>query len=897
MPASTVFISAAPGDEEVASALHRLLRDLEVDVWVRKFDLSAGETVVDAVSYAISESSWFVLIVSQHSTKSHWVTYEANAATCESLYANHNIIPIVFRVDATPLPANAQRAFASAFTVDLASHKSLDDACLEIAEYIDKTVPAWLNTNVYVDRGEDADKFSLIARPNRVIFLLGWAGIGKSEFVLNRVKEQLRKRALNIKLKRGYSLDMLSRDVIQKCHFPQPPSSCGKLELLGQAVSALRARSEKFFLFLNRAEAALDPTNQPQEYLSSFLRMFIDENINTHIVLTTTRNVDFDPAIAAKTDLQRLFPLRDEYIRECLERWLEGHDASSHPEMDKYVKFCDGIPLAAKLVASRLKANPAALLPSERQEAMRLRLAEYIIDSLNDQELDDTDKSILKILAVVREPLQLSDLSQLRTLSSVGLEALHGSWARLSELFLVQQDGEELYLHSFIDAYWRAGLARKELLSIARDVAEYAYAKTMRANEELGLAVMADEDYGERVAPLSNAVLRYAVIASKMLGYIGDEERLKQLPLQLHGNVRELVFFFYQDQPDYQRALWYASEWLRISPADSEILLYKARCYRRFGDRQSLEKAERIVEQLERDHTGKKFLIPRLRREMGFIQQKRGNIPEAKQCFSDGIRMYVPHSYPGNHVGLATLLLHEADEVPEYMSEYQKELAKEALSLLSTARRLSSEYERYSLEAYIEALILAGEEETALPLLRKTLEDRPNDPRWNYRMAEVMRKSGRHARAETYSRKALKGGFERAALTLANVLYQQWAVGGGTDEKLKEAANVAEGFRTQTSREQEVKVTVLAKIYRALGRWDKAEDALRPYGESEDPYIVYEKCQQLLHKYQQEVARGDIHKAKTYNEDAKERLNRLSRKRRLTEPLQEMLIKLNGSDL
>jgi tetratricopeptide (TPR) repeat protein len=355
--------------------------------------------------------------------------------------------------------------------------------------------------------------------------------------------------------------------------------------------------------------------------------------------------------------------------------------------------------------------------------------------------------------------------------------------------------------------------------SISHDLGLHTFEKAIEENRRLTeLVAQQRESDGddEDLIRVSNEVFRYAVSAAKLLGYIGDKERLKRLPIKAKGTLRELVFFFNQDKRDYRTALTYAQKWLEVSPNDSDILLYQARCYRSIG---KLDEALKIIEALEAVHAGKRGLESRLWRERGLIAQSRGKTEEAKECFREGVKQYIPFSFPGGHLGLARLLLNEAQDLPFNLSVHQADLADQALKLLETAREESSRFDRYTLEAYIEALILAGQEDRALPMLMEKLEERPDDPRWNYRMAEVQRKRGALRDAQPYAEKAVVGGYPKAPITLANILYSQATDlqgldPGGAEQRLKAALKALARFRPDRPRDQEVADTIRAKVYR-----------------------------------------------------------------------------------
>jgi hypothetical protein len=314
----TVFLSYADADRAHAMALRDVLQDLHgSDVWVRDFDLSAGDAIAETVAVAISEAGWFVLLISANALNSEWVKNDANVATFRSML-DHNFRIITVRLDGTSLPKHLELALASAINFDIARFATPDDAFIEIATWIDRTEAVDLSRTVYVDRGDDADRFALLARRNKVIFILGWPGIGKTSFVQHSIKEKLRKEPRRVMLTRGHSLDLLAREIIQTCRMPQPVDGGSDDVLLETALSALANRADKFFLLLDDAETALQGANTLHDYLHTFLARFLESGINTHVILALTRNLEYPASIATSTDMLRLEGMQEPYIRDAL---------------------------------------------------------------------------------------------------------------------------------------------------------------------------------------------------------------------------------------------------------------------------------------------------------------------------------------------------------------------------------------------------------------------------------------------------------------------------------------------------------------------------------------------------------------------------------------------------
>jgi len=900
----SIFISYVEDDKAVATKLHEILTEFLGDqTWLRDFDLDGGDLIVEAIDIAIAEANWFIILVSASAMEGKWLKTEANLATIRGI-EDLNFKIIVVRLDKSELPRHLEIALKTQYTVDLTEVDDREAEFIRIADYIDKTASTRSRKEVYVDRGEDSDRFSLLARRNRIVFILGWAGIGKSAFVTHSVAEKLHKRTLIVKLTPGHSVDLLARQILRKAHVPQPISTdrTTDQQLISAAIEALKERADRFFLFVDDAEEGLDASNQLLPYLEDFLERFIKADIDTHVILATTRNPDYSASISNSADLLRLEGLADAYVRENIDLWLEGTEKHSQlmnmPEMADLVALVAGHPLAAKMMASYLKVKtPQQLLLSKERKRFQLKFAQYILRSADLTILTDLHRLMLQVLATVREPMLLEDMLAVRELNNYSLEDIHKARWELSDWFLVEQDGEMMSLHSFLGAYYRDQLSLEETRrdGIASDFGHYAYHRTMGFNEELSQILKEDITRDDDiVVRISSDIFRYAIPAGRLLRSVGEDELADKLPIQIKGTLREMVFYFYQDRRDYKKACTYAENWLKVNPQDREIMLYHARCHRNFREPQSLLKAKEIISRLETKDYKKRFAA-RICREKALIAEFSGDSEKAKDFFREGIKVYTPYPYPENYVGLAQLLLREIDELP-YGWEKKQALADEAVELLETAREQSAIFDRFHLGTYVEALIQAGREETAFPLLQEALEDRPLDERLNYRMAEILRKRGQYDEAEIYAVKAHKRRASKAPLTLANIKHgqaEEWIARGRDDiaqEKLNHALLILLEFRPEFGHDQEVADGIKSKIYRTMGDWAKALTAVAKYPNTDNPYTIYEQCR--IDLWESEIAQADERYAAALGavRRAIDRIRRYQIKHDLSRPLQDILL-------
>lgn len=642
----TVFISYAPEDREIARELEDVLRQfIGPQVWIKDIDLQSGALIAEALNAAVSEARWFILLLSQAAANSPWVKTEANLATIRAI-EDEDFRVIVIRLDHSKPPAHLQRAIDAYHLVDITSPNDREEVFLTLAEQIETTTSTHSKRLVYVDRGDDTDQFALSARRNRIVFVVGWAGIGKSAFVKHSVSHCLHKHPLTITLTRGHSTDLLCRQVLYQAHIAQPLGTLAPQDPVWRdiAIAALAQRSDNFFLFVDNAEQAIDPASELLPYLSEFLACFAQSQVQTHVVLATTRVPEYTPDIAITADIVRLEGLRDEYIRECIDLLLEGHPRHDTTltaiELDEIITLIAGHPLAAKMIASYLKAkSPQQLLETKQVRRIQLKLAEYVLRTANHTLLTELHQLILHVLVGIAEPVTMEDILAVKEIAAYPIDEVQSARSQLADWYLIEQNGDLMFLPKFFDAYFREQLNLKQgrFERLARDYGVYALEHALALNDRLGTIGRDSGEDSDEYASISGEVFRYAVPSGRLLRAIGEDGLAERLPFEIKGTLREMVFHFYQTQQDYEKALAYADRWLALNPNDLEIMLYRVRCYRNLGGTQGLAKAEKLLQQIERRELKKGFFA-RICRERALIAERRGRLTLQKHISAGASR-------------------------------------------------------------------------------------------------------------------------------------------------------------------------------------------------------------------------------------------------------------------
>lgn len=100
-----VFLSYSHSDKEFAHKMAKDLRKSGVDLWIDKWEIQPGDSLVQKIFLEGLENTEFILILlSEESTKSKWVTEELNVAIIKRLNDSTRVIPLILGSVNIPLP-------------------------------------------------------------------------------------------------------------------------------------------------------------------------------------------------------------------------------------------------------------------------------------------------------------------------------------------------------------------------------------------------------------------------------------------------------------------------------------------------------------------------------------------------------------------------------------------------------------------------------------------------------------------------------------------------------------------------------------------------------------------------------------------------------------------------
>ena len=155
-----VFISHTSSDHDFVLKLAHRLRNDGIDVWIDDWEIKAGDSIVEKVNNALIESYFLLIVLSENSLKSNWVSKEMNVGLMRQLSSNNvMILPVLLELRSSDLPPLFADIYAVKFTresindieygkliepiIERATSNSINqyqDRFFENVQYIDKII-------------------------------------------------------------------------------------------------------------------------------------------------------------------------------------------------------------------------------------------------------------------------------------------------------------------------------------------------------------------------------------------------------------------------------------------------------------------------------------------------------------------------------------------------------------------------------------------------------------------------------------------------------------------------------------------------------------------------------------------------------------------------------------
>jgi hypothetical protein len=133
IPESKVFISYASADKAAADSIVVALEREGISCWIAPRDVTPGAFYADAIVHALSAARLLIVVLSAHSANSQHVLREVERASSKKRPL------LVFRLDATPLPASLEYFLSASHWLD-ASAGAMGTALPQLVEAVGKTL-------------------------------------------------------------------------------------------------------------------------------------------------------------------------------------------------------------------------------------------------------------------------------------------------------------------------------------------------------------------------------------------------------------------------------------------------------------------------------------------------------------------------------------------------------------------------------------------------------------------------------------------------------------------------------------------------------------------------------------------------------------------------------------
>lgn len=99
----TLFLSYSSADKRFSDRLARNLRDSGVDIWLDRWEIQVGDSIVEKINQGITANDFIAIVLSPTSVESPWVERELNSSLRRQLAEkNVKILPVLYKT--CPIP-------------------------------------------------------------------------------------------------------------------------------------------------------------------------------------------------------------------------------------------------------------------------------------------------------------------------------------------------------------------------------------------------------------------------------------------------------------------------------------------------------------------------------------------------------------------------------------------------------------------------------------------------------------------------------------------------------------------------------------------------------------------------------------------------------------------------
>lgn len=158
----SVFISYSHQDQEVVEKIAKYLVKENIHIWIDKWELNFGDSLIQRIQEALTESSVLLIMLSKASVESEWCKKELSAGLIREL-EEKRVVTIPVLLETCSIPIFLREKYYADFRTDFdKSIKKLQDSLLK---YVDVTLNR-VQSNKYIidwaiDYGLKDDSFFL----------------------------------------------------------------------------------------------------------------------------------------------------------------------------------------------------------------------------------------------------------------------------------------------------------------------------------------------------------------------------------------------------------------------------------------------------------------------------------------------------------------------------------------------------------------------------------------------------------------------------------------------------------------------------------------------------------------------------------------------------------------
>jgi hypothetical protein len=137
----SVFISYSSRDSEFANNLALHLVKNKVHVWIDKWELKAGDSLIDKIQDALVNSSFLLVLLSKNSVESEWCKKELNSGLIREIESK-SVVIIPILIEKCDIPIFLKEKLYADFT------KSFDEGISQLMKPLSKLIVEYIGRNV-----------------------------------------------------------------------------------------------------------------------------------------------------------------------------------------------------------------------------------------------------------------------------------------------------------------------------------------------------------------------------------------------------------------------------------------------------------------------------------------------------------------------------------------------------------------------------------------------------------------------------------------------------------------------------------------------------------------------------------------------------------------------------